>query len=159
MSSQDASGRGDETMRAADSDRNQVVDILREALDEGRLSLPEYDERVATAYRSVTYADLNALLSDLPRTRPEGVLAIPAPKKPARVEPPAEERSHRMPLAMMILWTIWGGIVAINVAVWLIVGVTAAWVYPWPLWLLVPGAGLLGVNIGIDWIRNHRHQP
>src|ERR1700709_968091 len=108
MSPRGGKGGGGETRRAADSDRNQVVDILREALDEGRLTLPENDERVATAYRSVTYADLNALLGDLPRTRPEGVLAIPAPKKPARIEPPADEHAHRMPLAMMILWTIWG---------------------------------------------------
>jgi hypothetical protein len=157
MSSQGANERGDESMRAADSDRNQVVDILREALDEGRLTLPEYDERVATAYRSVTYADLNSLLGDLPRTRPEGVLAIPAPKRPARIGPPEDAAGHRMPLAMMILWTIWGAVVAINVAVWLIVSLTDKWVYPWPLWLLVPGAGLLGVNIGIDWIRSHRH--
>ena len=146
----------DETMRAADSDRNQVVDLLREALDAGRLTLPEYDERVATAYRSVTYADLNGLLTDLPRSRPDGVLAIPTPKAAARIEPPADRHAHRMPLAMMILWTIWGAIIAVNIAVWLIVGVTAKWVYPWPLWLLVPGAALLGVNIGIDWIRGHR---
>jgi Domain of unknown function (DUF1707) len=146
-------------MRAADSDRNQVVDLLREALDEGRLTLPEYDERVATAYRSVTYADLNTLLADLPRTRPEGVLAIPTPASAARIGPaPEDAHRHRMPLALMILWTIMGSLVAVNLAVWLMVGITADWVYFWPVWLVIPCAALLGVTIGVDWIRNHRHE-
>ena len=82
-------------MRAGDGDRNQVVELLRDALDDGRLSLKEYDERVATAYHAVTYADLNELLADLPRTRPEGVLAIPTPKAPATVTPPAKAKRRR----------------------------------------------------------------
>ena len=146
-------------MRAADGDRNQVVDLLREALDEGRLTLPEYDERVAIAYHAVTYADLNVLLADLPRTRPEGVLAIPAPKSAARVTPPADATGpRRMPLALMILWTIWTSVVAVNVAVWLIVSVTTGhFIYPWPLWVAVPtGVALLGATIGVEWIRTHR---
>jgi Domain of unknown function (DUF1707) len=148
---------GNESMRASDGDRNQVVDLLREALDDGRLMLPEYDERVATAYRSVTYADLNVLLADLPQTRPEGVLAIPTPKAAARLEPPATAAHHRrMPLALMILWTIWGSITALNIVVWILVGVTHGWVYPWPVWLAVPGIALLGVTIGVDWMRTHR---
>jgi len=144
-------------MRAADADRNQVVDLLREALDEGRLTLPEYDERVATAYRSMTYAELNALLADLPRTRPEGALVIPAPKSVAKVSPAAPSR-RRMPTALMVLWTIWTSLVAVNIAVWLIVSVTTgSFIYPWPLWVAVPsGAALLGVTIGVDWIRTHR---
>jgi hypothetical protein len=147
---------GNEAMRAGDADRNQVVDLLREALDGGRLTLPEYDERVATAYRSVTYADLNVLLADLPRTRPDGVLAIPTPTEPARIKPPASSTGHRrMPLALMILWTIWTSVVALNIVVWLIVCVTAGFVYPWPLWLAVPGIALLGVTIGVDWMRTH----
>ena len=153
--------RGNESMRAADGDRNQVVELLREALDEGRLTLPEYDERVAVAYRAVTYADLNLLLADLPRTRPEGALAIPAPKPVSRVSPPADPRKpHRMPLALMILWTIWGSIVAICIAVWLIVSVTTGSLeYPWPIWVAVPtGAALLGATIGVEWIRSHRHE-
>lgn len=53
-------------MRAADGDRAVVAERLRNALDEGRLTLTEYDERVRVAYASVTYADLNKLLADLP---------------------------------------------------------------------------------------------
>jgi hypothetical protein len=146
-------------MRAGDGDRNQVVELLREALDEGRLTLPEYDERVATAYRSVTYADLNTLLADLPQTS-RGTVSIPVPKQPpVRLSPPAEPaKPKRMPTAMMVLWTIWGSAVAINIAVWLTVMVTTGhWMYPWPLWVAIPpGVALLGVTIGVESIRNHR---
>jgi hypothetical protein len=151
--------RPGEQMRAGDGDRNQVVELLRDALDDGRLTLKEYDDRVATAYHAVTYADLNELLADLPRTRPEGVLAIPTPKAPANVTPPAKaKKRRRIPLALQILWTIWGSAVAVCIAVWLLVIVTTGGhhEYPWPLWVAVPaGAVLMGVTVGIDWMRTH----
>lgn len=53
-------------MRAADSDRQRIADRLRVAADEGRLTLTEYDERLAAAFKAQTYADLNALVVDLP---------------------------------------------------------------------------------------------
>ena len=40
-----------ETLRAADADRQKVADQLKAALDEGRLSLHEYDDRVAPGVR------------------------------------------------------------------------------------------------------------
>lgn len=53
-------------MRASDSDREAYVAILQEAFLEGRLTKPEYDERMAAAYQATTYADLAPLLRDLP---------------------------------------------------------------------------------------------
>lgn len=144
-------------MRAGDGDRHQVVEVLRVALDEGRLTLAEYDERVATAYHATTYADLNVLLADLPQSA-QGVLAIPTPKAAAKVGPKAAASGRRMPLALQILWTIWGSAVAVNVVVWTIVTITTGWTYPWPLWVAGPsGVALLGVTIGVDWMRQqHR---
>ena len=57
-------------MRAADSDRAAVADRLRVALDEGRLDLHEYDERLQRAYAARTYADLEVLLTQLPPVTP-----------------------------------------------------------------------------------------
>ena len=57
-------------MRAGDADRQAVADKLRGALDEGRLDLHEYDERLQQAYAAKTYGDLNGLLDDLPGTVP-----------------------------------------------------------------------------------------
>jgi hypothetical protein len=151
--------------RASHGDRQLVADRLREALDEGRLTLDEYDDRVKVAYAASTYDDLNTLLRDIPTQT--GVLEIRPPSGrrmpagppqtagPARMPRPAP-RSRRIPLALSILWTIWAGIVAINVAVWLIVIVTTGHgLYPWPIWVAGPtGAALLAVTIGIQAIRN-----
>jgi hypothetical protein len=151
--------------RASHGDRQLVADRLREALDEGRLSLDEYDDRVKVAYAATTYDDLNALLRDIPTQT--GVLEIRPPSGrrmpagppqtagPARMPRPAP-KNRRIPLALSILWTIWAGVVAINVAVWLIVIVTTGHgLYPWPIWVAGPtGAALLAVTIGIQAIRN-----
>src|SRR4051794_39994334 len=53
-------------MRAGDGDRQAVADRLKVALDEGRLDLTEYDERLQKAYRAKTYGELHGLLDDLP---------------------------------------------------------------------------------------------
>src|SRR3954453_9449579 len=61
---------GREDMRAGDSDRKAVADQLKGALDEGRLDLSEYDERLQRTYGAKTFADLDGLLDDLPGTVP-----------------------------------------------------------------------------------------
>ena len=45
-------------MRASDADRQEVVERLRGALDEGRLKMDEYLERMGLAYEAMTYGDL-----------------------------------------------------------------------------------------------------
>ena len=149
--------------RASNADRELVADRLRAALDEGRLTLAEYDERVGIAYGAITYADLNKLLTDLPTHT--GVLEIrppsapPAPAPAAKAVKPAKPRKRRrMPLAMSILWTIWGGVTGINVAVWAIVEATTAGdTYFWPIWVGGPsGAALAATTIGVQAIRRQR---
>src|SRR6185312_15010437 len=61
---------GREDMRAGDGDRKAVAEQLKSALDEGRLDLSEYDERIQRTYAAKTYADLDGLLDDLPGTVP-----------------------------------------------------------------------------------------
>jgi hypothetical protein len=153
-------------LRAGNEDRELVAERLRAALDEGRITLDEYDNRVANAYQALTYADLNALLADIPtrggvlEIRPmrdaEATHAAPAPKK-ARKTYPARD-PHRMPTALYVLWTIWSSIVALNVVIWLIVCVTTGnFIYPWPLWVAGPtGAALLGTTVGVRRIRERR---
>ena len=60
-------GRG--KMRAADADRDRVVEFLKVAYSEGRLSKDEYDGRLEHALSARTYADLVQLVSDLPAVR------------------------------------------------------------------------------------------
>jgi Domain of unknown function (DUF1707)/Domain of unknown function (DUF4190) len=60
-------GRGQ--MRAADVDRDRAVSFLTTAFTEGRLTKDEYDERVETALKARTYADLDLVVTDLPGAR------------------------------------------------------------------------------------------
>jgi len=67
-------------IRAADVDRQFVADRLKVAMDQGRLSLAEYDERLAQIYAAKTYGDLDAVLADLPAPTPaeRAQLVVPA---------------------------------------------------------------------------------
>ncbi|WP_460845655.1 DUF1707 SHOCT-like domain-containing protein [Phytohabitans suffuscus] len=138
-------------MRAADTDREAVVERLRTALNEGRLQLHEFDERVAEAYQSKTYADLDRLLVDLPGVRPVSrsqVAAVPPPT-PAQTPPPPAPPGT-MPRWLATLWGTWAAAVGINVVIWLLVSVsTADLVYFWPMWVAGPwGALLLVATLG-----------
>jgi hypothetical protein len=56
----------DRAIRASDKERESVVDVLRDAYTDGRLTLEEFEERTSTAYASKTWADLRELTADLP---------------------------------------------------------------------------------------------
>jgi hypothetical protein len=53
-------------VRASDRERELVVERLMRALGHGRLTLDEYDERVAAVYSCVDRDDLARLTDDLP---------------------------------------------------------------------------------------------
>ncbi len=58
-------------MRASDADRDRVLDVLREAAAEGRLTPDEVDERMEAALAARTLGELAALTADLPAGLPE----------------------------------------------------------------------------------------
>jgi hypothetical protein len=142
-----------ERLRAADTDRQKIVDQLKAALDEGRLSLHEYDDRVGEAYAARTYADLIALVDDLPSP------GMSAADVTARREAEARRRARRMPTALVVLWTIWGALAAVNLVVYVLVAATTSGhLYPWPIWMLVPGAALGVVTAGVQTARGRRQR-
>ncbi len=53
-------------MLAAAADRERTMDVVKAAFMEGRLTKGEFDERTARVLAARTYADLNALVADLP---------------------------------------------------------------------------------------------
>ena len=71
-----AAGGGREKMRAADADRDRVVEFLNTAYTEGRLSKDEYDGRLENAFSARTYADLDQLVTDLPVARAAPVVPV-----------------------------------------------------------------------------------
>lgn len=52
--------------RASDHDRDEVVERLRDAAADGRLTMVEFEERMDRAYASRTRQELAPLLADLP---------------------------------------------------------------------------------------------
>jgi hypothetical protein len=140
-----------EMLRAADSDRQKVADQLKAALDEGRLSLHEYDDRVRDAYAAKTYQELLVLLTDLPRP------GLTASEVAARRQAEARREARRLPTALLVLWTIWAALAVVNLVVFGLVEATVdGSVYPWPVWMIVPGAALAAVTVGVQAIRHQR---
>jgi hypothetical protein len=158
-----------ENMRASDADRQETVERLRTALDDGRLKLEEYLERMGHAYEAVTYGDLGPLTADLPKTRSVAKPSQPAPPAPAHAAPaparPAEvERSGwfaGLPKPLKVAWTAWTIAVSVNVVVWVLVCITAtSLIYPWPLWVAGPwGAVLLAISATTSSSRRGRQPP
>src|SRR4051794_28365813 len=60
----------DRSLRAADADREGVTELLRREHLAGRLDDTELDARLAACFAAVTYADLDALIADLPADEP-----------------------------------------------------------------------------------------
>jgi hypothetical protein len=142
-----------EMLRAADADRQKVADQLKAALDEGRLSLHEYDDRVRDAYGAKTYQELLVLVADLPKP------GLSATEVATRRKAEARREARRMPTALIVLWTIWGALALVNLVVFGLVDATvAADIYPWPVWLLVPGAALGAVTVGVQAIRHQQRR-
>jgi Domain of unknown function (DUF1707) len=76
-------GRGDEVasrddLRASHEDRDRVVEVLRVAAGDGRLTAEELDERLEDALTARTYGELAAVTRDLPAAA--GLVpSVPAP--------------------------------------------------------------------------------
>jgi hypothetical protein len=74
-------------LRATHDDRNRVVELLRVAAGDGRLTLDELDERVGAALTARTYGELAVLVCDLPAApqAPTGAAAV-KPKDLVRID-------------------------------------------------------------------------
>ena len=122
-------------MRAGDGDRQAVEAQLKTALDEGRLDLAEYDERLQKTYAAKTYADLDGLLDDLPGTvpvqqsqvQPHAAAAAPAPATPSAARGVAG-------------WVLpYAGLFLVCVVIWGITSLSShEFLYFWPVWMLIP---------------------
>lgn len=77
-------------LRASHADREQVVDLLKVAFVQGRLTQDELDGRIGQALAARTYAELAALTADLPAEPDRTPAPVPAP---AAVPAPAQNRS------------------------------------------------------------------
>jgi hypothetical protein len=149
---EDVVAESQDQLRAADSDRAKVADRLRVALDEGRLSLGEYDERLQRAYAAKTYGELDTLLADLPavaaaersQIAPAVTGSVPAAPPEGGGASPSEVRRW-----LAGVWGAWLIAVVINVIIWAAVSLgNGELIYFWPIWVGGPwGAVLLAITI------------
>jgi hypothetical protein len=114
-------------IRVADVDREQMVEELREHALAGRLSSEELEERIGSAYRATTRADLDALRADLPVSSTSVALAL---------------RKRKGQLRRRLAQEAGGGlgVSALSVGVWIAVGAHGGF---WPAWVI--GATMLPV--------------
>jgi hypothetical protein len=76
-------------LRASHQDRDRVVEMLRVAAGDGRLTAEELDQRLEAALTARTYADLAVLTTDLPAASapvPPAGMAVSEPKDVGRIE-------------------------------------------------------------------------
>lgn len=73
-------------LRASHEDRDRVVEILRVAAGDGRLTAEELDQRLEAALSARTYAELAVLTTDLPAAGSAGAVAAPEPKDMVRID-------------------------------------------------------------------------
>ena len=187
-----ADGDRRQRLRVSDSERQAVVEVLKQALDDGRLRMDEYVERMEKAYEAVTIGDLELLHDDLPTgghppahtpsapplpspppgppamaPQPVYVVNTPPPAPPPTPHPGIRGAYIDLPGGLKVLWTLWFAAVAINMVVWVLVGLTTvSFPYPWPLWVAGPaGAALFGISAPVlqsrraKWERRRRQLP
>jgi Domain of unknown function (DUF1707) len=106
----------DPGLRVGDVERAQVVDQLADHRAAGRLSLPEFEDRMASAWTARTHADLDVLVG-----RPAGAAAPAA----TRLRLDTHATTYLAVIAM--LWLTW-----------LVSGAG----YPWPI--RSPRAAMIG---------------
>jgi Domain of unknown function (DUF1707) len=83
-------------LRAGHADREQVTGVLKNAFTQGRLTSDELDARTSQALAARTYAELDALIADLPG--PGELAASPVPVQAEVPDPFAP--GQRWPLAV-----------------------------------------------------------
>jgi Domain of unknown function (DUF4190)/DUF1707 SHOCT-like domain len=103
-------------MLAAAADRERTMDVLKAAFTEGRLTKGEFDERAGRVLAARTYADLNALVADLPvgPGGPGGPLA-PAPYQAGYYQPLNIRKTNGFAVGALVcgILPVFGGIPAV----------------------------------------------
>ena len=138
-----AGDRGNGRLRASRADREQVVELLKAAFVEDRLTKDELDTRVGQALASQTYADLAAVTADLPASP----TAAGPPSMPARTLAKAALRSGVCMLAAFAMV----GVVAIAHAE----GLAAFLAFSAGVVAVIAASGFLGYGVVDAW-QEHR---
>jgi Domain of unknown function (DUF1707) len=131
-------------LRAADADRAAVATVLGRHMSAGRLTMDEYDERLARAYAAKTYGELDQITADLPSTE-----LAPAPSGASPAPAPARVGAHGDWDADPHSWRAWLTTSLIVLVIWAATSLaTREFLYFWPVWVIGPwGAVLLAQTL------------
>jgi hypothetical protein len=98
-------GRG---IRASHADREQVIEVLKDAFVQGRLTRHELDSRAGRAFTSRTYAELAVLTADIPAWL-TGAESSPRPvKAQVRTRPPVGDEIKTGARAIAAMYLVAG---------------------------------------------------
>ena len=114
-----AGATGPGHLRASDADREQVIDTLKDAFAQGRLTTDELGARTIRVLTSRTYAELAAITADIPalliQRRPHPQPARVPARKPVNMK--AAAWAAGMIIAPTALWavflTYYGGFIVL----------------------------------------------
>jgi hypothetical protein len=143
-------------LRASDTDRTAVATVLGRHMADGRLTVAEYDERVARAYAAQTYGDLTELTADLPGvTRDRSTEPVRQEHTgPVHACGPMASRG-RDPRSD---WAAWRRTAIIVLSIWAISSIVAAqFIYFWPIWVVGPWGAFLIANTAGRRPRSRQH--
>src|SRR5579863_1429966 len=100
---QDHAAAGSDRLRVGHADREQVVEALKGAFVQGRLTRDELDVRVGSALAARTGAELAALTADIPAA---GAGPVP-PRAPTRPRPLARAAAVSSPCLAIASAALW----------------------------------------------------
>lgn len=105
-------------MRASESDRQMVMDQLRQAVEDGRLDVAEYQDRVDAAMNARVYSELDVLLADLQRLAPPGYQNSQSMQPTTPIQPSLSRANDRLREDMQSRGRRWktAGVVALIAA-------------------------------------------
>jgi DUF1707 SHOCT-like domain len=155
-----AAGRGH--LRAAHTDRERVVEVLKTAFAQGRLDTDELDDRVGRAFASRTYAELAALTADIPASQTSAgqTSAGQTVAGPAVAEPPGSPArtlataALRAGLCLLVALVLVGLMALTNMKIF------AALAYYCGSLAVIAASGFLGYGVVDAWHeRRSREAP
>lgn len=121
-----------ETARAGDRERDRTANDLGQALTQGYLTMPEYEDRLQSTFQAQTTGELRTLTADLPVNR----LRRHDPARRA-----AQQRAARLSVRIHLAAYVAGSLLML--AIWLAVGLGGGGWYFWPVW------PIMGWGIGV----------
>jgi hypothetical protein len=122
------------SLRAADADRERVVEALRQHHVDGRLDAEELNQRIDRVYAAKTFGELDEITTDLPPIQTParaGAPVRPRPADPGRARAKAAFQRH----LFTYLW-----VNGLLVVIWALTNFGG---YFWPVW------PMLGWGIGL----------